>query len=248
MLPNSDPFVYVGIKIRTPETLLLQCMQVHITQLECYLKQTTMTCLDPKSKCHVTCQGSERWPFTLFAGELSPVLPILRARAFPIAHLLESEWAGEGVSPILLEHSTNTSAAEELGTPPLWDSFFIHRWHGEGAGHEVTVQCKRELYWVSIFKHFPFGVADKQADVGGFISISRNGQVELGILRDFWYFLLPVRLNVLQGDLHLNILTLPLLIVVWKTKQRGYWKWKLKKKRKRCWSIFFPSLEREHGH
>lgn len=73
---------------------------------------------------------------------------------------------------VLWDHSTNTSAAEKLGTPTLWGSFFIHRCHGEGAGHEVTVQRKRELHWVSLFKQFPFGAADKQADVGGFISIS----------------------------------------------------------------------------
>lgn len=93
---------------------------------------------------------------------------------------------------------------------------------------------------------FPFGVADLQADVGGFICVSWNGWMELGIWRDFWYFLLPVGLNILKDDLCLNILTLPLLILLWKTKQRDSWKHELKKKG--CWSFFFPSLERECGH
>lgn len=77
---------------------------------------------------------------------------------------------------------------------------------------------------------FPFGVSDKQADVGRFICVSWSGQVELGIWRDFWYFLLPVRLNILEDDLYLDILTLPLLILMWKTKQRDSWKYEVKKK------------------
>lgn len=38
--------------------------------------------------------------------------------------------------------------------------------------------------------------------------------MELGIWRDFWYFLLPVRVNTLEDDLYLDILTLPLLILM----------------------------------
>lgn len=114
-------------------------------------------------------------------------------------------------------------------------------------------QRRSKLRWVLLFKkadglQFHFGVADKRADVGGFICVSWNGQVELGIWRDFWYFLLWVRLNILKNDLYLNILTLPLLILMWKTKQRDSWKCEVKKKKKRCWSFFFPSLERERGH
>lgn len=128
MLPNFHPFVYIGIKIRTPETLLLQCMQAHIAHLECYLKQTTITRLDPKSKYHVTCQGSDSRSFHIICRWAIPCPAHPESMSLSNCSFIRKWMGRERGFPGLFGAPINTSAAEELGTPPLWDSFLCHPW------------------------------------------------------------------------------------------------------------------------
>lgn len=190
--------------------------------------------LDPKYKYHVTGWGPESRSFHVWW--TSPDLSFLRAGAFVTAHLKGSRQRQE--VPWQLPQMPRSWGCPSAGSLPCPWSLTQRKCRAWS-----TSQLRNKLLWVLLFKKqmvcsLPFGVVDRQADVGGFICVSGNGQVELGIWRDFWYFLLSIRLNTLKDDLYLDILPLPLLILMWKTKQRNSWKREVEKK-KRCWSFSF---------
>lgn len=168
----------------------------------------------------------------LFEGELSPDLAILRAGAFIVAHpevnrqRLWFPWQLPQMQGLL--RSRRCPFTGSLPSPSVAGMEKV-----QGMKHRSRQE--QTAFGIAFHKadglQSSFSAADKQADVGGFICVSWNGQMELGIWRDFWYFLLPVSLNILEGDLYLDILTLPLLILMWKTKQRDSWKCEVKKKK-----------------